>query len=259
AMPPSGIERPLHRTQQLCERQRLLDEIEGAEPGGLDGGFHRAVPRHHHHRAAVGGGRRPFAQQRDAIDVRHPDVEQHEVGNLPGARGARLRSVGGDVHLIAFLGEDLLQEPADVCLVIDYENMWSAHACCLRNCSRSRAPAVAERVLSFTGITMRTRAPPSGRLSASIRPPCSSMIFFTIASPSPVPFGLLVTYGSNTRARSSRWKPGPLSHTVSAAYATSALASSLVLISSCGLATPSSASSALVTRLLRIWRTRPRS
>ncbi len=41
--------------------------------------------------------------------------------------------------------------------------------------------------------TTRTRAPPSGRLSASIRPPCSSTIFFTIASPRPVPLGLLVT------------------------------------------------------------------
>ena len=89
--------------------------------------------------------------------------------------------------------------------------------------ARARPP-VAERVLSFTGSTTRTRAPPSGRLSASMRPPCSSTIFFTIASPRPVPLGLLVTYGSKTRPSSSRWNPGPLSHTVTAAYAASAAA-----------------------------------
>src|SRR5437667_36255 len=58
---------------------------------------------------------------------------------------------------------------------------------------RPTAPPPAVRVLAFTGSTTRTRAPPSGRLSASILPPCSSMIFFTMASPSPVPFGLVVT------------------------------------------------------------------
>ncbi len=36
----------------------------------------------------------PFAQQRDAVRVRHPDVEQHEVGKARGARGARLGRVG---------------------------------------------------------------------------------------------------------------------------------------------------------------------
>jgi hypothetical protein len=48
------------------------------------------------------------------------------------ARGARLRGVGGDVNLVAFLGENLLQQAADVRLVIDHENMWVTHALSLR-------------------------------------------------------------------------------------------------------------------------------
>ncbi len=35
------------------------------------------------------------------------------------------------------------------------------------------------------------------------------MIFFTIARPSPVPFALVVTYGSNARCRTSSAKPVP--------------------------------------------------
>jgi len=132
-MAPPGIERALDRAQQLRERQRFLDEIEGAETRGLHRGFHGAVTGHHDDRTAVADPRRPFAQQRDAIDVRHPDVEQHEVGDLTRARGACLCSVGRDIHLVALLGQDLLQQAADVRLVVDHQNVWTAHALSLRN------------------------------------------------------------------------------------------------------------------------------
>ncbi len=134
----------------------------------------------------------PFAQQRDAVGVGHPDVEQYEIGELPCARGARLAGVAGDVHVITFLGENLLEKAANVGLVIDDQNVCGAHArSFLGSARRSRATSC--RDPSVTGKDTRTRPPPSGRLSASTRPPCSSTIFFTIASPSPVPLGLLVT------------------------------------------------------------------
>ena len=123
AVAAAGIERALHGAQQLGQRQRLLHEIEGAQARRLDRGLDRAVTGHHDHRAAVGGAGRPLAQQRDAVDVGHPDVEQHQVGYLPGARGARLRGVGGHVDLVALLGEDLLEQTADVRFVIDHENV----------------------------------------------------------------------------------------------------------------------------------------
>ena len=135
---PSSSETPLpervaNHEHRLVERQRLLDEIERAQTRGLDRSLDRAVTGHHDNGAAVGEPGRPLAQQRDAIDVRHPDVEQHEVGDLTRARGACLCSVGRYIHLVALLGEDLLQQAADVRLVVDHENVWTAHALSLRN------------------------------------------------------------------------------------------------------------------------------
>ena len=50
------------------------------------------------------------------------------------AREARAwAAFGGHVDLVAFLGEDLLQQAADVRLVIDDQNVWTAHARSLRN------------------------------------------------------------------------------------------------------------------------------
>ncbi len=47
---PVRLQRPLHGQQQLGHGQRFLDEIVGAQPGRLHGGFDRAVPGHHDHR-----------------------------------------------------------------------------------------------------------------------------------------------------------------------------------------------------------------
>ncbi len=49
----AGFERTLDGAQQLGERQRLFDEIEGAEPGRLDRRVDGAMTGHHHDRAAV--------------------------------------------------------------------------------------------------------------------------------------------------------------------------------------------------------------
>ena len=105
---PPRVERTLDGWQQFGERQGLLDEIEGTEPRGLDRGLDRAVSGHHHHRAVIARVVRPLAQQRDAVGVRHPDVEQHQVRGTARARSARLGGVGGNLHVVAFLAEDLL-------------------------------------------------------------------------------------------------------------------------------------------------------
>ena len=73
------LERTLHRDEQLRYRQRLLDEIVGAEARRLDSGFHRSVSGHHDHGYVDVSVRRPLLQQRDTVRVRHPDVEQHEI------------------------------------------------------------------------------------------------------------------------------------------------------------------------------------
>ena len=157
---PPGVERPLHRAQQLGQGQRLLDEIESAEARGLDGGLDRAVTGHHHHGAIVTIGDRPLAQQRDAVGVRHPDIQQHQVRNLARARGARLGRIRRDIHVIALFGKNFLQQSADVRLVVHHQYSRSGHTRSLL-CSPlrgSRTPV--ERVLSPNGNRIRTRAPP---------------------------------------------------------------------------------------------------
>ncbi len=54
-----------------------------------------------------------------------------------------------------------------------------------------------------------TRAPRGATFSSVTRPACSSTIFFTIASPRPVPFALVVTYGSNGCASTFSRESGP--------------------------------------------------
>jgi hypothetical protein len=85
-----GFERALDRAQQLGERKRLLDEVEGAEARRFDGGLDGAVAGHHDDRATV---LRETDHSRSSVMpscIGHPDVEQHEVGRL--ARARRLRA-----------------------------------------------------------------------------------------------------------------------------------------------------------------------
>ena len=97
--------------------------VERAEACRLDRRFYGAVAGHHHHRAVeAGGSARPFTQQRDAVGIRHPDVEQHEVGVLTRPCGTRLRRVGGNVDLVAFLRKNFPQETADVGFIVDDQN-----------------------------------------------------------------------------------------------------------------------------------------
>ena len=80
--------------EQLLQRDRLLEEIVGADARRLHRGVDRAVARHHHDRHRQQPRARPLLEQRDAVGVRHPDVEQHEIGARArcGTRAPRSRS-----------------------------------------------------------------------------------------------------------------------------------------------------------------------
>ena len=96
------------------------------------------------------------------------------------------------------------------------------------SCARCAGPAAGLPVRSAADRCERARRPRRGSPPRCV-PPCSSTIFFTMASPRPVPLGLLVTYGSNTWPIRSRWKPGPLSSTVISATSASPRVASRVL------------------------------
>ena len=88
------LQRAPDRREQLLQRDRLFEEIEGADARRLDRGVDGAVARHHHHRHRQLARARPLLEQRDAVGVGHPDVEQHQVRPRAAAhrRAPRSRS-----------------------------------------------------------------------------------------------------------------------------------------------------------------------
>ena len=74
----SRLQRPRHRREQLLQANGLFEKIERADLRGFDCGFNGPVSRHHDDRHGQLPVRRPFAQQRHAIGIRHPDIEQHQ-------------------------------------------------------------------------------------------------------------------------------------------------------------------------------------
>jgi hypothetical protein len=81
------------------------------------------VPRHHHHRHGELPARRPLLEQRDAVGVGHPDVEQHEVGPAALAQPPRVAGAFRQHHLVALVRQDLRQQLADADLVVDDQDL----------------------------------------------------------------------------------------------------------------------------------------
>ena len=188
------LQRRLDGAQQLGQRQRLLDEVERAEARRLDGRVDRAVPRHDDHRAAQVVAVRPLPEQRDAVRIRHPDIEQNQVESLRGAGIACLLRVRRAGNTVAFVTEDVLDQISDIGFVVDDEYMRVRHACSLLLSARPGACAIIiSRAASSTGSRTLIIAPPAVLFAAWIVPTCSSTSFLTMASPRPVPLGLVVT------------------------------------------------------------------
>jgi hypothetical protein len=95
ALAEAGLQRPRHRREQLLQPDWFLEEIEGADLGRLDGGFDRPMTRQHDDRHGELPSGRPFAQQRNAVGIGHPDVEQHQRRLAASAVAARLAGIFG--------------------------------------------------------------------------------------------------------------------------------------------------------------------
>jgi hypothetical protein len=93
-------ERVLDGDEQLVRRQRLLDEVVGAELGGLHGGLDGAVAAHDDD-GRLDAGVAGLAQHLEAVDVGHLDVEEREVV-APGAQPLEPeRPAARDVRVVA--------------------------------------------------------------------------------------------------------------------------------------------------------------
>src|SRR5262249_40606374 len=186
-----GLERAGHRAQELLQSDGLLEEVEGADLRGLDRGLDRAVARHHHDGHRELPGSRPLAQERDAVCIGHPDVEQDERRLLPRAKGACFGRVLGDGNTVALVLQDFGEEFADADFVVDDQDV-------VRWDHGGAYPTLSP---ALRGNTIVTRDPRGSRFASSTRPPCSWTILRTMARPRPVPFAFVVTLGSEARGR----------------------------------------------------------
>jgi len=59
------------------------------------------------------------AVERPAVHARHPEVEQHEVRASPGDVLQRLVAIGGQLDVVALVGEHQAEHLADIGVVVD--------------------------------------------------------------------------------------------------------------------------------------------
>ena len=64
----------------------------------------------------------PLTQQRDAVGIRHPDIEKHQIGSVPDITGSGLGCVCGNRDLIAFVLENIADDLSDIGLVVNNQN-----------------------------------------------------------------------------------------------------------------------------------------
>jgi hypothetical protein len=123
-LPGSGLERAGNRRQEFLQADRLFQKIKRTDLGCLNRRFDGAVAGHDDHRHCQLSVRRPFAQQRHAVGIGHPDVEQDE-GRLrirtivPGLAGIFCHA-----DLVAFVPQNFGQQVTDTDFVIDYQDFF---------------------------------------------------------------------------------------------------------------------------------------
>ena len=115
---PRALERVPDRDQQLFARRRLLDEVERAGLGRLDGSADGAVARDDHDRQIVVRGPQPL-QHLETVHARHLDVKEHQIGRLALGQRDPFRSARRLEHVVIVVSQDHADRPAHFRLVID--------------------------------------------------------------------------------------------------------------------------------------------
>ena len=102
--------------------------------------------------------------------------------------------------------------------------------------------------VAIPGSRIVNSAPPKGRLTASICPPCDSTMRLQIDSPSPMPVGLVETNGSKILEPNSLGNPRPVSETRTVTQPGDPLAPAPVDSISTEMVPPSGAASSALSR-----------
>ena len=103
--------------------QRLADEIESPELGGLHGRGHVGMPRNHDDRRGLDHVLE-LLQHFKAVHAWHLDVQEHQVRRFPFHQLDAFVAGGREHHFVALVLEDHLQRVANGRLVIDHEDAW---------------------------------------------------------------------------------------------------------------------------------------
>src|SRR5215469_9339372 len=140
-----------------------------------------------------------------AVEQRQLDIHEDQVGAARLRGCHRVLAVLGFDQVEAGPGEQIMQDPSVVLLVLDHEN------------ALLHVPSVS--AVALTGRLTENVAPAPGLDSTEMLPPCISMIRLAIARPSPLPPLVLVAElsawwnSSKILTCSPSGIPGPVSHT----------------------------------------------
>src|SRR6266571_3980582 len=115
------FERPFHRLHCFLERERLFDEIEGAQFRGPNRCLDIAVSRDHDHHRKM-----PVAAHAlecfDSIHLRQPDIEQHQIDTILRKTRQALLARADRFDCITFFGQDGGKRIAYSRFVVDDKN-----------------------------------------------------------------------------------------------------------------------------------------
>ena len=182
---PAVFQRVLGHHRNLLDGQRLFQEVERAQLGGLHRRFDAPVARDDHHHGALRERDLLDARQHlHAVDARQPDIQEHQLEFAAGqGRQARFAALHGRDG-VGFILQHAAQGLADVRFVVHHQDAPQLHD----SIAAGRAPAPSAASASTMAGSSTVKRAPTGWLSSTrIWPLCSATMWLTMARPTPVP------------------------------------------------------------------------
>src|SRR5829696_1428767 len=207
------LARALEDGEELVVSERLLDVIESPLVHRLHRRLQRRLRRHQDHRG-VGILLARRGEDLDPAHVRHANVGEDDVRLERRELREPLSTAVRGVRVEAGVAQQDPERLEDSLLVVDDQDFGCARGDHVSTAKEEEGVDVGRRDGSARGSTTVKRVPVEP-LSTKTRPRCASIARWTTGSPSPLPPGLVVKNGSNSRSRISTGIPEPESLTQS--------------------------------------------
>jgi len=167
------LERASHRLLEVIRIERLGDEVPRAGAHRANCGRHVTVGGDDDHH---GRRRRELGEDAEPVDIRHREVEQHEVRREPFDRSERGAAIFGHIDVVPGRDQTVAHDLTDRAVVVCHQDA----------CHQFSTIGSLRRVPS-RGSTTRNSLPWPGELTTVTSPPWSRTRFRAIDSPRPVP------------------------------------------------------------------------